>query len=164
MNSTAPPTPQSQINAVELMRLTQETIRKRIDEQLSPSDRLIAHSSEDLVMRYARVGFWTGTLAGGMLAFRSRIMAGRRAMQQGSLPRLFYPTKPGQAGKLEEELAKNAAKADGAAFKEQVKEKSADEMRRSKAAFFGKAIGYGILGSFIGCVRPCHFSEQERPR
>ena len=73
-------------------------------------------------------------------------------MQQGGLPRLFYPTKPGQAGKLEEELAKNAAKADGAAFKEQVKEKSAEQMRRSKAVFFGKAIGYGILGSVVGYV------------
>lgn len=131
------------------MRFTQETIRRRVDEQLSPSDRLIAHSSEDLVMRYARTGFWVGTLAGGMFAFRSRLIAGRRAMQQGSLPRLFYPTKPGQAGKLEEEIAKGAAQAEGA-FKEKIKEKSADEMRRSKAIFFGKAVGYGILGSFIG--------------
>jgi len=72
-------------------------------------------------------------------------------MQQGGIPRLFYPTKPGQAGKLEEELAKNAAKAEGAA-KEKIKAKSADEMRRSKAVFFGKAIGYGILGSFVGYV------------
>lgn len=85
-----------------------------------------------------------------MLAFRSRFIAGRRAMQQGRLPRLFYPSKPGQAGKLEEELAKNAAKADGEAFKEQVKEKSADAVRRSKALFFGKAIGYGIFGSVLG--------------
>jgi hypothetical protein len=141
----------SQPNPVELMRFTQETIRRRIDEQLSPSDRLIAHSAEDITMRYARTGFWIGTLAGGMLAFRSRIMAGRKLMQQGGIPRLFYPTKPGQAGKLEEELAKNAAKAEGAA-KEKIKAKSADEMRRSKAVFFGKAIGYGILGSFVGYV------------
>lgn len=141
------------------MRFTQETIRRRVDEQLSPSDRLIAHSAEDITMRYARTGFWIGTLAGGMLAFRSRIAAGRKAMQQGGMPRLFYPTKPGQAGKLEEELAKNAAKADGAAFKEQVKEKSAEEMRRSKAVFFGKAIGYGILGSFVGTQTGVYFGR-----
>ncbi|GAA5907494.1 GRAM and VASt domain-containing protein [Sporobolomyces salmoneus] len=159
MNSTTPPAPMSQANPVELMRFTQETIRRRIDEQLSPSDRLIAHSAEDITMRYARTGFWIGTLAGGMLAFRSRLIAGRRAMQAGNLPRLFFPSKPGQAGKLEEELAKNAAKADGAAFKEKIKEKSADEIRRSKAVFFGKAIGYGILGSFIGTQSGVYFGK-----
>ncbi|GAA5933496.1 uncharacterized protein JCM15063_001327 [Sporobolomyces koalae] len=160
--TSAPPIGQK--NPVELMRFTQETIRRRIDEQLSPSDRLIAHSSEDLVMRYARTGFWVGTLAGGMFAFRSRIVAGRRAMRQGGLPRLFYPTKPGQAGKLEEELAKQAANADGNAFKEQIKEKSADEMRRSKAIFFGKAIGYGILGSFAGTQAGVYFGRNASDR
>ncbi|GAA6019096.1 hypothetical protein JCM11491_002845 [Sporobolomyces phaffii] len=159
MNSAAPPPSTSQMNPVELMHFTQDTIRRRIDEQLSPSDRLIAHSAQDITMRYARTGFWIGTLAGGMVAFRSRLVAGRRAMQQGRLPRLFFPNKPGAAGKLEEELAKNAAKADGAAFGEQAKEKSADEMRRSKAIFFGKAIGYGILGSFAGTQTGVYFGR-----
>ncbi|GAA5960857.1 hypothetical protein JCM3765_000845 [Sporobolomyces pararoseus] len=164
MNSSIPPAPINQSNPVEFMRYTQETLRRRIDEQLSPSDRLIVHSAEDITMRYARAGFWIGTLAGGMLAFRSRIVAGRKAMQQGGLPRLFYPTKPGQAGKLEEELAKNAAKADGAAFKEQVKEKSAEQMRRSKAIFFGKAIGYGILGSVVGLQTGIYFGRSAANR
>ncbi|GAA6063705.1 hypothetical protein JCM10212_004432 [Sporobolomyces blumeae] len=158
--SHPPPGPaQPQGNAVEMIRYTQETIRRRVDEQLSPADRLIAHSAEDLVMRYARFGFWVGTGLGGLVAFRSRLVAGRSAMQRGQLPRLFYPTKPGQAGKLEEEAAKQAAKAEGQSAAGGAKQQSADEMRRSKAVFFGKAVGYGILGSVVGTQVGVYFGR-----
>ncbi|GAA5899412.1 hypothetical protein JCM5296_002287 [Sporobolomyces johnsonii] len=140
-----PPTPPvNTTNPVDLVRFTQDTIHARIHEELSPTDRLLAASAQDKVMRCARTGFWLGTMAGAALAFRSRWTAGRQAVREGGqLPRLFYTPKTGQAAKAQEEAAKKAAG-------EAAGEAAGSGMRQSRAKFIGKGIGYGILGSVVG--------------
>ncbi|GAA5965808.1 hypothetical protein JCM21900_001920 [Sporobolomyces salmonicolor] len=141
--------PVNTANPVDLVRFTQETVHARIREELSPTDRLIAASAEDSHMRWARTGFWLGTMAGAALAFRSRLITGRQAVREGQLPRLFYSPKTGPAAQAQEEAAKKAAR-ERAAGEAAGEEAAGNEMRQSRAKFIGKGIGYGILGSVVG--------------
>ncbi|GAA5879675.1 hypothetical protein JCM3774_002404 [Rhodotorula dairenensis] len=150
-STAAPPNP------VDLARYAQATIARSIQEELDPSDRLIAMSAESKLMQHARYGFWLGTFAGGMFAFRSRFTAGRDAVRAGQLPRLFFPSAQAGPGSFQarQEAAKKAAaeatKSGAAKSGEQQAEDAASQaMRQGRAVFFGKAIAYGILGSVIG--------------
>ncbi|GAA5987545.1 hypothetical protein JCM10908_002002 [Rhodotorula pacifica] len=149
-STAAPPNP------VDLARYAQATIARSISDELDPSDRLIAMSAESKLMQHARYGFWLGTFAGGLFAFRSRFTAGRDAVRSGQLPRLFFPSAqagPGSFQARQEAAKKAAAEAikGGAKNAEQQAEDAASQaMRQGRAVFFGKAIGYGILGSVIG--------------
>lgn len=150
-SNAAPPNP------VDLARYAQATIAKSISEELDPSDRLIAMSAESKLMQHARYGFWLGTFAGGMFAFRSRFSAGRDAVRAGQLPRLFFPSAqagPGSFQARQEAAKKAAAEATARGAKnggeQQAEEAAAQAMRQGRAVFFGKAIAYGILGSVIG--------------
>ncbi|GAA6021652.1 hypothetical protein JCM10207_008098 [Rhodosporidiobolus poonsookiae] len=135
-------------NPADLARQAQSIIHKSINEELGPSDRLIAQSAEDKLMSHARRGFWLGTFVGGLVAFRSRWMAGRNALRKGALPRLFFPSAEQGPGSLKAQLeaAKKAAAEDAKAGAKAAE----DNMRQGKGAFFAKAIGFGILGSVVG--------------
>ncbi|TKA55526.1 hypothetical protein B0A53_02702 [Rhodotorula sp. CCFEE 5036] len=142
---------------IALERIESATIAKSISEELDPSDRLIAMSAESKLMQHARYGFWLGTFAGGMFAFRSRFSAGRDAVRAGQLPRLFFPSAqagPGSFQARQEAAKKAAAEATAKGAKnggeQQAEEAAAQAMRQGRAVFFGKAIAYGILGSVIG--------------
>lgn len=94
-----------------------------------------------------------------MFAFRSRFTAGRDAVRSGQLPRLFFPSSQTGAGSFQarQEAAKKAAAEamsamGGKGGEQKAEEAAAQAMRQGRAIFFGKAIGYGILGSVIGCV------------
>ncbi|GAA6019416.1 hypothetical protein JCM8202_001802 [Rhodotorula sphaerocarpa] len=146
-STAAPPNP------VDLARFAQATIARSISDELDPSDRLIAMSAESKLMQHARYGFWLGTFAGGLFAFRSRFMAGRDAVRQGQLPRLFFPSSQTGAGSFkaqQEAVRKAAAEAAAKGGEQSSEEAAAQAMRQGRAVFFGKAIGYGILGSVIG--------------
>ncbi|GAA5999570.1 uncharacterized protein JCM10292_004235 [Rhodotorula paludigena] len=130
----------------EVMRRVQQTVQDNISAELSPSDRLIVQEATERLMSRARAGFWVGSLVGGLIAFRGRWAAGQAARRTGIQPRLFFPSAKEGAGsvKAQQEAAKKAAQ-EGAGS-----DAAGDEMRRGRAVFFGKAMGYGILGSIAG--------------
>lgn len=132
----------------EVMRRVQQTVQDNISAELSPSDRLIVQEATERLMSRARTGFWVGSLVGGLIAFRGRWAAGQAARRTGIQPRLFFPSAKEGAGsvKAQQETAKKAAQ-EGAGS-----DAAGDEMRRGRAVFFGKAMGYGILGSIAGCA------------
>ncbi|GAA5983430.1 hypothetical protein JCM11641_007846 [Rhodosporidiobolus odoratus] len=135
-------------NPVQIARMAQSVIARSIEQELSPSDRLIAHQAEAKLMSHARVGFWLGSFAGGAFAFRSRWSAGRDALRKGALPRLFFPSAKEGKGSLREQIeaAKKAASEDAKAGAKAAE----DSMREGRGRFFAKAFGFGILGSVIG--------------
>lgn len=135
----------------DMARLTQATIQRALAQELSPEDRMIARSAEDKLMAHARRGFWLGTMAGALLAFRSRWRAGQSGLRAGRLPRLFFPTSESGAGSFRQQMeaAKKAAEEQG---QEAAGEAAAQSARRGKAIMLGKAIGFGIAGSVFGCV------------
>ncbi|BGP25825.1 hypothetical protein Rt10032_c06g2766 [Rhodotorula toruloides] len=133
----------------DMARLTQATIQRALSQELSPEDRMIARRAEDTLMLHARRGFWAGTLAGSLLALRSRWTAGRSGLRAGRLPRLFFPTSESGAGSFRQQMeaAKKAAEEQGQQAAGDAAAKSAG---RGKAIMLGKAIGYGIAGSVFG--------------
>ncbi|BGP17693.1 hypothetical protein JCM10213_005271 [Rhodosporidiobolus nylandii] len=136
----------------DLIRNVQATVNRSIEGELSPQDRLIAHEAEARILSNARRGFWIGTFLGGAWAFRSRFTAGRAAVRNGSLPRLFFPSAQEGKGSLKEQIeaAKKAAQ-EAAKEDAQAGAKAAEEsMREGRGRFFARAFGFGILGSVIG--------------
>ncbi|PRQ77585.1 hypothetical protein AAT19DRAFT_8653 [Rhodotorula toruloides] len=99
----------------DMARLTQATIQRALSQELSPEDRMIARAAEDKLMLHARRGFWLGTLAGALLALRSRWTAGRSGLRAGQLPRLFFPSSESGAGSFRQQMeaARKAAEEQG---------------------------------------------------
>ncbi|GAA5906195.1 hypothetical protein JCM6882_006073 [Rhodosporidiobolus microsporus] len=145
-DSTHPPSPG------ELPRLISSTVERNVRAELSPSDRILVADAEAKLMSAARTGFWVGTFVGGAVAFRGRFLAGSEGLRKGVLPRLFFPSAKEGKGSLREQLeaAQKAAEADAANAKEAAAKAAAESQKQGKAAFFGKAFGYGILGSVVG--------------
>ncbi|BGP00985.1 hypothetical protein NBRC10513v2_005008 [Rhodotorula toruloides] len=133
----------------DMARLTQATIQRALSQELSPEDRMIARAAEDKLMLHARRGFWLGTLAGALLALRSRWTAGRSGLRAGQLPRLFFPSSESGAGSFRQQMeaARKAAEEQG---QQAAGDAAATSAGRGKAIMLGKAIGYGIAGSVFG--------------
>ncbi|GAA5870826.1 hypothetical protein JCM8547_001717 [Rhodosporidiobolus lusitaniae] len=132
----------------QLAQIVKTTVSNAISRELTPQDRIVLEDSEHELMKWARRGFFAGSLVGGAFAFRSRWTAGREAMRNGALPRLFFPTAKDGPGsiKTQLEVAKKAAAEDAKAGAKAAE----DSMRAGKGRFFAKAFGFGILGSVLG--------------
>ena len=124
---------------IEISKFIESTIRKHMLSALSPEDKAVMEQANRKLTLHATTGLWVGSLAGAVLAFRRRFMAGRAAAQAmkasgkgaSGVPRLFYPQQ-GEAG---------ANAAAGAA---------AGAAKGARFGFLARGLGLGILGALVG--------------